>query len=310
MCRLFFSFHNKNIEPLLKEFLAQSIHRKKNTPGLQNNKDVDTHTDGFGIAWKAKNTDDWSIYKNPWVYTEDQNINKVISTIPNNIVIAHIRNKTYGDASLENTHPFHYKGHIFAQNGKIDEYEKHAKLLKSYICPHLLDEIRGETDTECLFFMFLSCIIYLENRKTTMCKNKTCKKRSKSVSFTRTQIVFYKSIMEQLGSSKTSEKYSVYFRAFEMLTHIFKKHKIELVANIVYGNEQIVLITRYIVYEKANHKEKQIPRSLYWNKCSTNHDTGVLITSEPLSHYESMLFPENTVTVVDYKKDELIIRRI
>ena len=310
MCRLFFSFHHKNTQSLLREFLAQSTHRKKNTPGIQNHRDDITHHDGFGIAWKSKNTDDWTIYKQPVVYTKDKSLQDVIEHIPNNIVIAHIRKRTQGKVSLENTHPFSYKGHIFAQNGSIKDFEKHRNLLISYICTKFIHEIRGETDTECLFFLFLSCVYFLQN---------TMKKKSSTTLryFTKTQLAFYKSIMEQMSvqqqhtSENTNEKYSIYFTAFSMMAHIFKKHKIELVANIIYGNNQIVLLSRYIGYETTNYKEKQIPPSLYWNKCSTNNNNaGILITSEPLSNHESVLIPENVVAIIDYKKTELLVNKI
>jgi predicted glutamine amidotransferase len=38
--------------------------------------------------------------------------------------------KTYGNVSTVNTHPFHYDGQIFAQNGKIDDFNKHKPLNK------------------------------------------------------------------------------------------------------------------------------------------------------------------------------------
>jgi predicted glutamine amidotransferase len=307
MCRLFFSFHHKNAQSLLREFLAQSVHRTKNTPGLQNHRDHTNHIDGFGIAWKAKLSQDWTIYKQPLVYTKDKNLPDVIESIPNNnkVVIAHIRKRTQGKVSLENTHPFYYKGHIFAQNGSIKDFEKHRALLMSYVCAEFIREIRGETDTECLFFLFLSCIHFLRN---TMKKKSTTSLRG----CTETQFAFYKSIMEQMAVPQQSQnkKYSVYFTAFSMMAHIFKKHKIELVANIIYGNDQIVLLSRYIGYETTTYKEKQIPPSLYWNKCSTNNNAGILITSEPLSNHESVLIPENVVAIIDYKKNELVVDKI
>jgi len=351
MCRLFFSFRNKSIKPLLEEFLAQSTHGAKYTPNLDNHRDHTTHTDGFGIAWKSQHEKDWEIYKQSKLYTEDDHLDAVLdkvnisgreskrkpgersseSIIPNNLVIAHIRKKTQGDIAIENTHPFHYDGQIFAQNGKIADFEKHEKLLRSYILRSLVHEIQGETDTECLFFMFLSCKKYLEHRMWYLRKNNTRKKHSIIPNFTKAQIKLYEKIISYIEMKHVASKqsrsnrgslkkypYSGSFtgepatevNAFTLLTGIFRKHSIELVANIIYANSKIVLISRYIFYDKTNYNEKQIPTSLYWNKCNQHGNTGILITSEPLAKYDSVLFPENTVTILDYKKSELSIHKI
>uniref|UniRef100_A0A6C0HGL5 Glutamine amidotransferase type-2 domain-containing protein n=1 Tax=viral metagenome TaxID=1070528 RepID=A0A6C0HGL5_9ZZZZ len=352
MCRLFFSFRNKSIKPLLEEFLAQSTHGAKYTPNLDNHRDHTTHTDGFGIAWKSQHEKDWEIYKQSKLYTEDDHLDAVLDKVknwgreskrklrehsseklaPNNLVIAHIRKKTKGDIAIENTHPFHYAGQIFAQNGKIADFEKHEKLLRSYILRSLTHEIQGETDTECLFFMFLSCKKYLEHRDRYLRKNNTRKRHSTIPNFTKAQIKLYEKIISYMdmkpvasnhsrrtrssrkktpssGSSLTGEN-TTDVNAFALLTGIFKKHSIELVANIIYANSEIVLISRYIFYDKANYNEKQIPTSLYWNKCNQYGNSGILITSEPLAKYDSVLFPENTVAILDYKKSELSIHKI
>ena len=302
MCRLFFSFRNKSIKPLLKEFLAQSNHKTKNTPNLNNHRDHINHTDGFGIAWKGQSSG-WKIYKQPKLYTEDDHLDSVLDSIPNNLVIAHIRKKTQGDTSMENTHPFHYDGQIFAQNGKIADFEKHVALLQSYIQTPLLSKIRGKTDTECLFFMFLSCKKYLESREPG-------NHLSKSSSFSKSQIALYEKVISHITLQASDASYAIYTNAFTLLVGIFRTHSIELVANIIYANSSIVLFSRYIFYDKTKYDEKQIPTSLYWNKCKTHGDNGILITSEPLSKYDSVLFPENSLAILDYKKYELTISKL
>jgi predicted glutamine amidotransferase len=310
MCRLFFSFRNKSVKPLLEEFLSQSNHKSKNTPALNNHRDHTNHTDGFGIAWRPPSAKDWTIYKQPKLYTEDANLDAVLDKIPNNLVIAHIRKKTQGDVSMENTHPFHYDGQVFVQNGKIADFEKHSSQLRSYILAPLLSKIRGQTDTECLFFMFLSCKKYLDNRAKYVSKNTTRKKHSKTVHFTNKQIAAYEKVISNTRLYSSEIKHADYINAFAILTGIFREHSIELVANVIYANSGIVLLSRYIFYEKTKYDEKQIPTSLYWNKCRKNGDNGILITSEPLAKYNSMLFPENTVSVVDYKNYDLVIQKI
>jgi predicted glutamine amidotransferase len=88
MCRLFFAFHNDDntkIDDKIKEFLGQSHHSDKNTPNINNPRDTKNHLDGFGFAW-YNNSETWEIYKNPHDYREDENIDKIIETMPKNIV--------------------------------------------------------------------------------------------------------------------------------------------------------------------------------------------------------------------------------
>ena len=334
MCRLFLSFRNKSVKPLLHEFLAQSneflaqsneflaqsneffdksIHKTKHTSDLNN-------TDGFGIAWingepEIENgKSEWKIYKQPKLYSEDPNLDAVLDIIPNNLVIAHIRKKTYGNVSMENTHPFHYDGQIFVQNGKIDEFKKHIAVLQKYMYRPLLKKIQGETDTEYLFFMFLSCTKYLEQRKGELRryirKNITRKASAKKPEFSKSQIALYEKVLSNIVLQTKEHINSGYINAFTLLVGIFREHSIELIANIIYANSSIVLLSRYIFYDKTKYDEKQVPKPLYWNKCKVHGDNGILITSEPLSKYESVLFPENSIAVLDYKKYKLTVQKI
>jgi predicted glutamine amidotransferase len=390
MCRLFFSFCNKSVKPLLKEFLAQSHHKTKNTPTVDNHRDDKEHTDGFGIAWKPVGGKNWDVYKQSKLYTKDPHLDAVLDAVntagskvkgikgifgertPDNLVIAHIRRKTYGNISTTNTHPFHYEGQIFAQNGKIDDFNKHKPLLQSYILKSLVDKIQGETDTELLFFMFLSCKKYLEYRSRYLRNNTTRKKNTKIPFFTKSQIELYEKIINsdelrsrtssnvsrdfprihstpkgspeyftshttlksiranhssrnsreeseatripdyevRRNASSNADEIANNINAFAILVGIFREHSIELIANIIYANSKIVLVSRYIFYNKAKYTEKQMPPSLYLNKCKSNGNSGLLITSEPLFKCDSVLFPENTVTVLDYQKNKLDIHKI
>lgn len=310
MCRLFFSYNNKDVKSLLQDFLAQSTNLQKNTPNLNNPRDYIMHQDGFGIAWKTETDKDWTVYKQPYVCTKDPNLDAVIEDIPNNLVIAHIRKQTHGDVSMENTHPFHYQNQVFVQNGDIKDFEKHAGLLRSYISSPLKQHIKGETDTECLFFMLLSAIKYLQHRskylKILNSTNTTRKKHSKK-DFYKKQIELYEDALHEITIGGRSDDYSLYINAFDILIYIFKKNDIEIVMNIIYGCDNLVILSRFIYYNKSNYTDTQIPTSLYWNKCNMHGDKGVLITSEPILEYDSTLMPENTLTIVDYKKYELII---
>jgi glutamine amidotransferase len=66
------------------------------------------------------------------------------------MVISHVRYATQGKAKLENTHPWLYKGYVFAHNGTIDERNKVLELLS----PEYRD-LEGDTDSEALFYLIV-----------------------------------------------------------------------------------------------------------------------------------------------------------
>jgi len=76
--------------------------------------------------------------------------------IRTDVMIGHIRRASVGELRTENTHPFRYRAWLFAQTGTIVGFERlRARLLESQ--PEFLRRnMRGETDSECFFYLFLS----------------------------------------------------------------------------------------------------------------------------------------------------------
>lgn len=76
--------------------------------------------------------------------------------IRTDVMIGHVRRASVGALRTENTHPFRYRAWLFAQTGTIVGFERlRARLLES--TPEFLRRnVRGETDSECFFYLFLS----------------------------------------------------------------------------------------------------------------------------------------------------------
>ena len=139
MCELLGMSFNQLINP--KVFFKEFQKRGKNNP------------DGWGIA----------VYKNKKVLIKKEAINalssdfltekKNLENILSKIIIGHLRKKSQGEASLNNTHPFfkelNGKDYIFAHNGGISSYKK-IKL--KYFFP------KGDTDSEYIFCHLLDLI--------------------------------------------------------------------------------------------------------------------------------------------------------
>jgi len=107
------------------------------------------HRDGWGIAvWDdAKH---WKVDKGIVCAQDDANFHRLAVGTRGEQMVAHIRQKTVGHSSLENTHPFHSGRWVFAHNGTI----KDLTFLRTHASPKRQREIHGQTDSE-LFFAYL-----------------------------------------------------------------------------------------------------------------------------------------------------------
>ena len=72
------------------------------------------------------------------------------------VMIGHIRRATVGSLRTENTHPFRYRSWLFAQTGTIQGFERLRERLLASQPEFLRRNVRGETDSELFFYLFLS----------------------------------------------------------------------------------------------------------------------------------------------------------
>lgn len=154
MCRIFFLLNSSNKREKICAFLKQSTHKMKFTPGIQNTFEHHQHPDGFGLAWFDKNK--WIIYKQPVIFHKDAHLDQTLANITSNLIVGHIRNKTDSGVSVENTHPFLYKNQLFLHNGWIKDFTEHRSQILSHIHKKYHRHIQGETDSEHLFYLFLT----------------------------------------------------------------------------------------------------------------------------------------------------------
>ena len=81
---------------------------------------------------------------------------KVAGDVRADILIGHVRNATVGSLRTENTHPFRYRQWLFAQTGTLPSFEAIRERLLESVPEFLRSSIRGESDSEILFYVFLS----------------------------------------------------------------------------------------------------------------------------------------------------------
>lgn len=83
-------------------------------------------------------------------------ISKVAGDVRADVVIGHVRNATVGALRTENTHPFRYRQWLFAQTGTLPSFDSIRERLVASVPEFLRSSVRGETDAEILFYVFLS----------------------------------------------------------------------------------------------------------------------------------------------------------
>lgn len=124
--------------------------------------------DGFGIGWYNMELDE-----TPGLYTScrpawnDRNLSSLARKIKSNRFFAHVRAANSGGVTEANCHPFTFKNFMMMHNGEIEDFQ----LIKRYLRRELSDEIynwvRGETDSEHIFALFLHTLFKDYSKKPT-----------------------------------------------------------------------------------------------------------------------------------------------
>lgn len=81
---------------------------------------------------------------------------ELIKDIKADVLVGHIRNATVGALKTENTHPFRYRQWLFAQTGTVPKIDVLRGRLRDSLPQFLARDVRGDTDAELVFYLFLS----------------------------------------------------------------------------------------------------------------------------------------------------------
>ncbi len=81
---------------------------------------------------------------------------KLAADVRADILIGHVRSATVGALRTENTHPFRHRQWLFAQTGTLAVFDAIRDRLLSSVPEFLRGNVRGETDSEIVFHVFLS----------------------------------------------------------------------------------------------------------------------------------------------------------
>jgi predicted glutamine amidotransferase len=119
---------------------------------------------GFGLrAWDPRShaPDKPFFYGSPSLPVFDRNLKNLAEKVRAGCVLAHVRGVPYSTAveiSLQNVHPFQFEGlqWALAHNGDLAGVQEMKPLLAQSIKPEFLGRIRGTTDSEWIYALFVS----------------------------------------------------------------------------------------------------------------------------------------------------------
>jgi len=144
MCRLF------GFRSVIPSKVHRSLLSAENALGVQSN----YHPDGWGVAFYVDGSP--HVTRSPSTALGDALFHRLSGVVSSQTVLAHVRKATQGAHTVLNCHPFQYGRWIFAHNGDIPNFVTTRDKLIQHIAPGLRRFVLGETDSEVIFFIFLT----------------------------------------------------------------------------------------------------------------------------------------------------------
>src|SRR5690349_5435373 len=114
-----------------------------------------TNGDGFGIGWYDEEEVP-GVFRSIEPAWNDANLREIASHIRSPLFFAHIRAAIGSAVQQSNCHPFRHGRWLFMHNGFIDGFGEIKRDLVLAVDPSLYPEIRGQADTEALFYLALT----------------------------------------------------------------------------------------------------------------------------------------------------------
>src|ERR1700742_2117342 len=114
-----------------------------------------TNGDGFGFGWYGT-TDTPGVFRSTEPAWNDSNLREISGHISSPLFFTHIRAAIGSAVQQTNCHPFRHDRWLFMHNGYINEFATIKRDLILAVDPSLYREIRGQADTEVLFYLALT----------------------------------------------------------------------------------------------------------------------------------------------------------
>jgi glutamine amidotransferase len=114
-----------------------------------------TNGDGFGVGWYDA-TPTPGLFRSIEPAWNDQNLRELAGHISSHLFLAHIRAAIGSAVQQTNCHPFRHGRWLWMHNGFIRDFAAIKRDLVLAVDESLYPEIKGQTDTETLFYLALT----------------------------------------------------------------------------------------------------------------------------------------------------------
>lgn len=129
--------------------VRQSVHGREQTQ-------VPSNGDGFGVGWYVPRVDDYpALFTSVFPAWSDRNLLNLTAKIESPCFFGHVRAASVGGINPYNCHPFTYRRWMLMHNGNIGNFVEVKRHLRRLLEDEYYHWIKGETDSEHLFALFL-----------------------------------------------------------------------------------------------------------------------------------------------------------
>jgi len=117
--------------------------------------------DGFGVGWYAPRLSrEPAVFHSVTPAWNDRNLRELAPVVASPCVLAHVRAATPGfGVDLANCHPFAWRRQLLMHNGYLNEFTRLRRRLLAPLCDEAFNLVRGSTDTEHLFAVFVDQLL-------------------------------------------------------------------------------------------------------------------------------------------------------
>ena len=140
-----------------EDLLACSIYDVRESLRVKNS----SQYNGLGVGYYRN--DEPLLKKRPSMKSNEIDYVELVEGIASNVLLVHIRQATMGAWKDTNTHPFRFRKWLFAHLGHIAKLEPKRNEVIQQLPSFLRRNIRGETDSEVAFHMFLN-LLFKDNK--------------------------------------------------------------------------------------------------------------------------------------------------
>lgn len=117
---------------------------------------IKVNADGFGLGWYNHDISKVpATFKSTQPAWNDLNLRDLGSLVRSKCFLAHIRASIIGHVSHDNCHPFRIGEFLCVHNGEIDGFARIRYHLQRILPKEMLDQIRGQTDSEYIFALMM-----------------------------------------------------------------------------------------------------------------------------------------------------------